>query len=756
MKMTLYYSDYCNNTGNCVYPYKKVVTDVITMAEVIAKDHVCAKYKNNYRHSNNFISADVIPMDIDNDHSENPDDWITAKKLDEIFTNIEYILVPSRNHNKIKEKKSARPRYHIYFPIEKCESVYAYTELKVALQKAYTFFDDNALDSARLLFASKTDEIVVHEGWMNIDEDIDTTNIRSDYKEIENPSSGSILEGSRNNTLSHFAGKVLKRLGETPKAREAFDLQAKKCEPPLDDTELETIWHSALRFFREKISKQEGYIAPDEYEDDFLDTLKPEDYSDVGQAVVMAREYENKLRYSPSTGYLVFNDSYWEESDPLAQAVAQELTTRQLEEAESDISKAVNEMQSNGAFALLVEMGAKKAAAAFNEEQKKAYNLYEDAISYRKYAIARRDSKRIASGLKEVRPMVSVQQSILDKDEFLLNTPSGTYDLRQGIGFVKKHDALDYITKQTAVDVGLDGQEIWEKALDTFFCKDKALIDYVQRIVGLSAVGKVYVEALIIAYGEGRNGKSTFWNVVSRVLGSYSGNISADVLTVGCKRNVKPELAEAKGKRLLIAAELEEGMRLNTSNVKQLCSTDEIYAEKKYKAPFSYIPSHTLVLYTNHLPRVGAIDKGTWRRLIVIPFEAKIEGNNDIKNYADYLFENAGGAILSWIINGAKKVIEDNYKITPPEKVKEAIQKYKENNDWMAQFLTECCEIDKSYIEKSGELYTSYRSYCMQLGEFARSTTDFYTALESCGFERYRTNRGRFVKGLKLKSDFME
>ena len=54
-----------------------------------------------------------------------------------------------------------------------------------------------------------------------------------------------------------------------------------------------------------------------------------------------------------------------------------------------------------------------------------------------------------------------------------------------------------------------------------------------------------------------------------------------------------------QGKRLLIAAELEEGMRLNTSNVKQLCSTDEVYAEKKYKDPFSYVPTHTLVLYTN-------------------------------------------------------------------------------------------------------------------------------------------------------------
>ena len=298
------------------------------------------------------------------------------------------------------------------------------------------------------------------------------------------------------------------------------------------------------------------------------------------------------------------------------------------------------------------------------------------------------------------------------------------------------------------------GMELWLEALDTFFCQDEDLVDYVQRIVGLSVIGKVYVEALIIAYGEGRNGKSTFWNVIARVLGSYSGNISADMLTAGCKRNVRPELAEAKGKRLLIAAELEEGMRLNTSNVKQLCSTDEVYAEKKYKDPFSYVPTHTLVLYTNHLPRVGAIDHGTWRRLIVIPFDAKIEGNNDIKNYADYLFRNAGGAILSWVIEGAKKVIADGYRIKMPEKVAQAISEYKDNNDWLGQFFEACCELDSDYSQKSGELYSEYRLYCNRTGEFVRPAADFYGALELVGMERRRTNKGRFIKGLRLKSEF--
>lgn len=55
----------------------------------------------------------------------------------------------------------------------------------------------------------------------------------------------------------------------------------------------------------------------------------------------------------------------------------------------------------------------------------------------------------------------------------------------------------------------------------------------------------------------------------------------------------------------------------------------------------SFTPSHTLVLYTNHLPKVGAVDRGIWRRLIVVPFEAKIEGSSDVKNYGDVLYEQS-------------------------------------------------------------------------------------------------------------------
>ena len=187
--------------------------------------------------------------------------------------------------------------------------------------------------------------------------------------------------------------------------------------------------------------------------------------------------------------------------------------------------------------------------------------------------------------------------------------------------------------------------------------------------------------------------------------------------------------------------------------VKQLCSTDEIFAEKKYKAPFAFTPSHTLVLYTNHLPKVGANDDGIWRRLIVIPFNAKIEGDSDIKNYAEYLYRNAGGYILKWIIEGAKKAVDADFKTGFPQVVKDAIRAYREDNDWLGHFLNECCEADKTYREKSGVLYQEYRSYCLRTGEYTRSTADFYNALESAGFSRRKAKAGIIVYGLRIKED---
>ena len=504
-------------------------------------------------------------------------------------------------------------------------------------------------------------------------------------------------------------------------------------------------------------------MSPEEYaarHGDFL--YRPSDNSDVAEARVLAEVFSGQMRYSPATDFIVYNGDIWEESKPRAHAIMHDLSDMQLEEASTAAAEAYKILEQNGAADLMNKESKKKAQSDMNDDQLQAYLTYMRAIGYQSTAMNYRQSKNIKAVLAEVQPMVLIRPQDLDADPFLLNTPECAYDLRLGLAGAMPHSADHFVTKMTAVQPGEDGKALWQDALNLFFCGDKELIHYVQQVAGMIAVGKVFVEALIIAYGDGRNGKSTFWNTLAHVLGTYSGNISADALTVGCKRNVRPELAEAKGKRMLIASELEEGTRLNTSIVKQLCSTDDVSAEKKYKDPFAYTPSHTVVLYTNHLPKVGAKDAGIWRRLIVIPFDAKIEGKSDIKNYSDYLFRNAGGAILSWVIEGAADVIKHDFKIPLPECVQRAIRQYREDNDWLGHFLNERCEIGNSLQVKSGELYSAYRTFCADTGEYTRSTTDFYNALENEGFTRQKLRNGSFVTGLALGTkadvtdDFLE
>ena len=742
MKFTIYTAN-CRGQNNTLYPNKHTIDSEEEMLKAVCFDHVCGEFKGDRRSVDNFVVSDCIVMDNDNTNSDNPDDWIKAEDYAKIFPDVAFIVVPSRNNMKPKDRKSPRPRHHVYFPIDTVTDKDAYKQLKEYLAAQYPFFDGNALDAARFIYGNPTKEIIWHEGEITIDCII---SLPQDTRTIP--------QGKRNNTMSRFAGRILKRYGITERAYSIFIEESNKCNPPLESEELETIWRSACRF-AEKVMSQEGYIPPEEY--DFRTrSLKPYDYSDIGQAKVIAREYGDELRYTSATDYIRFDGQQWVESKQRAVGAVEEFLDLQLEDAKDAVQNAVQALVSAGVTEETILSCGKKAVANFNDEQMNLYKDYVTAVSYKAFVMKRRDMKYIVSAMQAAKPMLEMKPTDLDADGMLLNTPEGTYDLRLGLDGKREHQADDYITKMTSFAPSDEGKKEWLDTLSLIFQGDSELIEYVQQIAGLCAIGNVYLEELIISYGVGSNGKSTFWNSIAGALGSYSGNISADTLTIGCKRNVKPELAEAKGKRLLIAAELEEGMRLNTSTVKQLCSTDEIFAEKKYKDPFSFKPSHTLVLYTNHLPKVGAMDDGIWRRLIVIPFNAKISGKSDIKNYSEFLIKKSGGYIVKWLIEGAKKAIDNHFKIKNPKVVQGAIEKYKQDNDWMSHFLEACCELGTGLEEKSGDVYLAYRSYCTRTGEFIRSTAEFYNALEMRGIRRRRTSKSNLLVGISLLEEEFE
>ena len=782
MLFTLCLANCQQNPQNIYYPYHRVISNADMLKKAVRYDHVGASFKDGCRSLKNFQWSDVSILDCDNDHSEDPSQQVTPQDLNYVLPGVMYAAVPSRHDQMVKGNKTARSRFHVLFPHRRFNSPEEEAELKRKIQERFPFFDANAVDGARFFFGNAPTYVIWHPGTMTIDEYLEKyRNPIIDAMEtpeaplllpaaetpaamappvpfgaipsqevvhVKKISTANIIpEGTRNSTLSKRAAQLVKRYGVTETAKEKFLEVAQRCTPPLPPKELASIWKSAEKFGY-RVMREEGYVPPEMYGEKLPAlALRPGDNSDMGEAKVLAKEYKTVLAYTASTHFMVYNGTYWQESKELAMGVCQTLLDRQLEEAKSVSAQAEKTLNSLGISPKDKKKG-KNAPAAGRAWQ----TLWEEAKDYETFLIQQRDSRNIDGTLKMVRPMVLMDIEDFDSREFLLNTPDGTYDLRKGMEGFQPHRSEDHLTKVTAVSPADTEEALWYQCLQVFFSGDEALICYVQQIVGLSAIGKVYQESFIMAYGEGSNGKSTFWNAISRVLGTYSGSLSSDVLTTSCRRNVKPEMAELKGKRLVIASELEEGTRLNTAFMKQLCSTDMISAEKKYKDPFHFTPTHTLVLCTNHLPKVGANDKGTWRRLIVIPFEAKLEGKQDVKNYADYLVEKAGGAILKWIIEGAKQVIDAKFQIPIPPVVAQAVENYRDSNDWLRRFLDERCDEDASYAVTSGELYDAYQAYCIHHSEYTRNRTDFAQALSMAGFKRNRDRNTRYVEGLKVKA----
>ena len=134
MKLTIYRAAGKENAAaNIYYPVSMTVSSQDDFLRMIAYDHVCSRFVHNRRSNEGFISADCLVMDNDNDHSDDPKDWITADYYSKLFPDVSYVVVPSRSNMKQKGNKTARPRHHIYFPIIPTTDRESYAALKLSV-----------------------------------------------------------------------------------------------------------------------------------------------------------------------------------------------------------------------------------------------------------------------------------------------------------------------------------------------------------------------------------------------------------------------------------------------------------------------------------------------------------------------------------------------------------------------------------------------------------------------------------------------
>ena len=164
LDFTLYTADCTGNRGNCLYPNKVRIRNKESFGHAIRMDHVTAKYKGYYRSKDNFEESDCIPFDCDNDHSENPEEWLTPFDIALSIPEVAFAASYSRHHNLAKGDKVARPRFHIFFPISKVTDEETYAALKRKVAEVFPYYDTNALDSARFLYGNDSNNVEIYEG----------------------------------------------------------------------------------------------------------------------------------------------------------------------------------------------------------------------------------------------------------------------------------------------------------------------------------------------------------------------------------------------------------------------------------------------------------------------------------------------------------------------------------------------------------------------------------------------------------------
>ena len=258
--ITVYAASCRGNPTNCLYPHRIEITDEASAAKAFSRDIVCAEYRNNYRSVENFLIANALPMDCDNDHSNDPALWITAEDIETFFPDVAYLIHYSRHHMKPKGDLSSRPRFHVVFLIDPMSDPDAYVRLKQRVAEIFPFFDPGAMDAARFLIGTENPEVMIHPGTITLNAFLEEYESEQAFAQLET----TIPEGNRNSTMSRIGARIIKRYGDTSEARELFFREAEKCTPPLEDMELETIWASCQKFFR-KLSSTPGYIPPDAY-----------------------------------------------------------------------------------------------------------------------------------------------------------------------------------------------------------------------------------------------------------------------------------------------------------------------------------------------------------------------------------------------------------------------------------------------------------------------------------------------------------
>ena len=353
-----------------------------------------------------------------------------------------------------------------------------------------------------------------------------------------------------------------------------------------------------------------------------------------------------------------------------------------------------------------------------------------------------------------------VTSDIFDADRRYFGVGNGDIDLTTGE--LLKPDPQRYISRHTNICFVPEADcPRWKQTLRECLDDDE-MVDYFQKVVGQAALGQTNKRLIVFLYGFGCNGKSTILEGMRATFGDYQRTASEDVFFGSGGGSTRSDLIDLRGARLIELPETERGGRFNATQMKRITGGDEIsvrapYAAKQERFSLVGIP----FIATNYFPDIKEMDNGTWGRISLIEFPRNFDNDPDfVKD--EHLGEKLAleyEGILNWVIEGALKVQKEG--LQKPEKMKKAIDKHREENDVLGQFIEETLVFtgnEKDHVDGRvlNERWSAYaRDSRNKFGLNSRSK------LMSEMVRRYRltsvTVKGvPRLKGVKLREEVMD
>lgn len=423
-------------------------------------------------------------------------------------------------------------------------------------------------------------------------------------------------------------------------------------------------------------------------------------------------EQVDYLRYVHGIGWHVWDDQRWKPDDD---GEASRVYVRMVKES----------------YAQLGSLG--------DEARKRVFRSLQQA--------ERKSSEDGALHFASVHENMAVAAPRLDARRMLLNCANGTLDL--DTMDLLPHNPAHMITKVCRGRwISSIGESRWSKFTAEIF-PDAEVREFVQRLMGSTLPGRVRDHLLPIFTGTGANGKSTFIETVLWALGDYGMQADPRLMMASAHDAHPTGQAALQGRRLAVCMETAQGRKLDAATAKQLTGGDTITARYMRKDFFSFEPSHSLIMVTNHKPVVSGSDEALWRRLVVVPFEQKFTDRADA-GLKDQL-QSEPDAVLSWMVQGWLAYRDQGLR--PPATVQAATDTYKADSDAVGRFLTERTHPGVMGRVVSSVLFAAWQRWCQENGEEPGNQKAFSEELTHRGFEK-RINGGRMVwHGFSLLSE---